>query len=126
MTSTRARLLGAARVTPESYYLPEDKRIHGNPKQTLWVEYTDTTGQFSVGTWESEVGKWSVSYTEEEYFHILEGRSVITAADGAAVEVCSGESMVIPRGFRGTWEVIEPTRKTFVIYEAAGSSPVAG
>jgi uncharacterized protein len=27
-------------------------------------------------------------------------------------------SMVIPRGFRGTWEVLEPTRKTFVIYEA--------
>jgi uncharacterized protein len=118
MKHTRPRLLGAAEAAPETYYLPADKLISGNPRQTVWMEYTDASGQFFVGTWESEAGKWSVSYTEEEYFRILEGRSVITANDGEAVEVCSGESMVIPRGFRGTWEVIEPTRKTFVIYEA--------
>jgi uncharacterized cupin superfamily protein len=25
----------------------------------------------------------------------------------------------MPRGFRGTWEVVEATRKTFVIYQPA-------
>jgi hypothetical protein len=30
---------------------------------------------------------------------------------------------VIPAGFSGTWEVLEPTRKRFVIYEAATAQP---
>lgn len=102
---------------PEHYHLPAEKLIAGNPRQTVWLEYQDASGKFSVGTWASEVGKWRVSYTEEEYFQVLEGRSVIVADDGEAVTVCAGESMVIPRGFCGTWEVLEPTRKTFVIYE---------
>jgi uncharacterized protein len=121
MTTRTLRLLGEPSPAPEEYYLPEHRLIAGNPKQTLWMEYTDDSGQFFVGVWESEIGKWSVSYTEEEYFQVLEGRSVITAEDGRALEVCSGESMVIPRGFKGTWEVIEPTRKTFVIYEPGGA-----
>jgi uncharacterized protein len=118
MEPVKARLLGASPTAPQTYYLDSDKLIDGNPRQTVWLEYTDASGRFLVGTWESEVGKWSVSYTEEEYFRVLAGRSVIIAEDGETVEVCSGASMVIPRGFRGTWEVLEPTRKTFVIYEA--------
>jgi uncharacterized protein len=121
MTRPRQRLLGDPDGQPQEYYLAPEKLIAGNPKQTVWMQYTDSSGQFLVGIWESEAGKWSVSYTEEEYFQVLEGRSVITADDGHAVEVCAGESMVIARGFEGTWEVLEPTRKTFVIYEPSGN-----
>jgi len=102
---------------PEHYHLPAEKLIAGNPRQTVWLEYQDASGKFCVGTWASEVGKWRVHYTEEEYFQVLEGRCLIAGEDGQPVTVCAGESMVIPRGFRGTWEVLEPTRKTFVIYE---------
>lgn len=106
-----------AAIEPEHYLLAPEKLIAGNPRQTVWMEYRDPSGRFYVGTWESEVGKWSVSYTEEEYFQVLSGRSLITGEDGHSITVAAGESMVIPRGFRGTWEVLEPTRKTFVIYE---------
>lgn len=109
--------LQAAQVEPERYHLPPDKLIAGNPQQSLWMQYQDPSGKFFVGIWQSEPGKWSISYTEEEYFQILEGRSLITGADGHAMTVSAGESMVIPRGFHGTWEVLETTRKTFVIYE---------
>ena len=104
-------------VTGEEYYLPEEKRIAGNPKQTLWNHYTDASGRFSTGVWQSEVGKWRIAYTEEEYCRILEGTSIIRDAQGGAVTVSAGESFVIPRGFSGTWEVVEPTRKIYVIYE---------
>jgi len=104
-------------LEPRHYHLAAEKLLGGNPRQTLWMEYEDPTGRFFVGTWASEVGKWSIDYSEEEYFQVLEGRSVITDQGGRAVTVVAGESMVIPRGFRGTWEVVEPTRKTFVIYE---------
>jgi len=32
----------------------------------------------------------------------------------------AGDSFLIPSGFKGTWETIEPVRKFFVIYEKAG------
>ncbi len=102
----------------EDYFLAPEKLIDGNPKQTIWMQYKDATGKFFAGVWRSEPGKWKVSYTEEEFCHMLEGTSVLVALDGSALTVQAGESFVIPRGFAGTWEVVERTTKRFVIYEA--------
>lgn len=101
----------------EEYVLSEDKLISGNPKQVVWNTYSDASGRFFAGLWQSEVGKWRIRYTEEEYCHLLQGVSVITDAQGRAVTVSAGDRFVIPRGFAGTWEVVEPTRKIYVIYE---------
>jgi len=106
-----------ARVAVEEYYLAADKLISGNPKQSLWQHYTDATRQFFAGIWQSELGKWHIRYTEEEYCQILLGKSIITDADGNAVTVVAGDSLVLPRGFVGSWEVIELTRKIYVLYE---------
>ena len=104
-------------VDPQSYHVAPEKRIAGDPVQTLWMQYTDPGGKFFTGIWQSEVGKWRIAYTEEEFCHMLEGMSIITDASGHAVTVQAGESFTIPRGFEGTWEVVRLTRKRFVIYE---------
>jgi uncharacterized cupin superfamily protein len=101
----------------EQYQLPAEKLLQGNPRQTVWVHYTDASGRFVSGVWLSEPGKWRVSYSEEEYCHMLEGRSILTEDGGAPVTVVAGDSFVVPRGFAGTWEVVERTRKEFAIYE---------
>lgn len=111
-------------ATVEEYHLPAGKLLAGNPKQSLWNHYSDPSGKFSAGIWQSEVGKWNIAYTEEEYCQLLEGVSIITDASGVAERVSAGDSFVIPRGFVGTWEVVEPTRKIYVIYEA-DASPTA-
>lgn len=103
----------------EEYYLAPEKLLRGNPKQMLWMDYTDASGQFFVGTWRSEPGKWRISYTEEEFCHMQEGISVITDEAGKAMTVRAGDRFVIPRGFSGTWEVVETSSKRFVIFEAA-------
>lgn len=105
----------------EVYFLPEHKRIAGNPQQTLWLQYTDPTKQFFVGMWRSEVGKWHVAYTEEEHCHMLEGVSVLTSESGEAVTLRAGDHFVVPRGFAGTWEVVERSTKRFVMFEATGA-----
>jgi len=104
-------------VEAEEYFLPAERLIAGNPKQCVWKHYADASGKFFAGVWSSEVGKWRIAYTEEEYCQILQGRSIIVDQDGRAVTVAAGDSVVVPRGFVGTWEVVEPTRKIFVIYE---------
>jgi hypothetical protein len=114
---TLLKLEGA--VAPQEYFLSPEKLLVGNPKQTVWMHYSDATEQFFVGVWRSEPGKWRIAYTEEEFCLMLEGRSIVTDEAGHAVTVAAGESFVIPRGFVGTWEVVETTVKRFVIYEAS-------
>jgi uncharacterized protein len=101
----------------EEYWLPREKLLSGNPKQTTWTQYTDGTGKFFAGIWRSEPGKWRISYTEEEYCQLIEGTSVITHDDGTTVTLGAGDTFVIPRGFSGSWEVVHATNKRFVLYE---------
>jgi uncharacterized cupin superfamily protein len=110
----------ATALDAEEYFLPAEKLLAGNPRQRVWNHYTDRSGKFSAGVWFSEVGKWKIAYTEEEYCQILEGVSIITDSQGHAVRLSAGDQLVVPGGFTGTWEVVEPTRKTYVIYEAGG------
>lgn len=92
---------------------PADRIISGAPEFTTWnVEERD--GLY-CGTWRSTPGKWRIQYDEWEYCRILEGRSVITEADGEAFELRAGDSFILRPGFSGTWEVIETTVKEYVI-----------
>jgi len=90
-----------------------DRLIAGAPAHRTW-NLEDRNGLYA-GIWESTPGKWRISYDEWEYCRILSGRSVITEEGGDAFEVGPGDSFLIRPGFRGTWEVIETTRKDYVI-----------
>lgn len=117
MTEIHVHRIAADGGDVEEYFLPPEKLLRGNPRQTLRTQYADPSGKFFVGLWRSEPGKWKITYTEEEYCEMLEGASVITDARGNSIRVAAGDRFVIPRGFAGTWEVVEPTAKRFVIYE---------
>jgi len=110
--------IGQTESPGEAYYLPAEKLISGNPEQNAWTQYTDPGEKYFAGIWCSDIGKWKISYTEEEYCEILEGKSVITDSAGNAVTVTAGYRFVIPAGFEGTWEVVDRCKKIFVIYES--------
>ena len=92
--------------------------ISGNPSTKLQNYYTDATGQFFSGIWESSPGKWQVNYGEEEFCAILAGRATLTDSDGEAQSFKSGDAFIIPKGFTGTWETLEAVKKWYVIFEA--------
>jgi uncharacterized cupin superfamily protein len=117
MNDSKISKLDDSSLIAEEYYLPAEKLLTGNPKQTIWQHYTDKSQKFSTGIWQSDVGKWKIHYTEEEFCQILEGVSVITDETGKAVTVSEGENFVIPSGFEGSWEVVKTTKKIYVIYE---------
>ena len=97
---------------------PPERVMRGEPKTWVRNYYSDPSQQFSAGTWASSVGKWKVEYTEHEFCHLLEGRVVLTSADGRRWHFNAGDAWVIPAGFSGTWETIEPARKRYAIFEA--------
>ncbi|MEZ5892000.1 MAG: cupin domain-containing protein [Parvularculaceae bacterium] len=102
------------KTEPEYGAPPADRVIAGAPKFTTWnIEERD--GGLYAGVWESTPGKWRIQYDEWEYCRILSGVSVIAEDGGEARHVAAGDSFILRPGFKGTWEVIETTRKEYVI-----------
>jgi len=101
-------------VEPEAGAPAPDRVVSGAPKFRTWnVEERD--GGLYAGIWEATPGKWRIVYDEWEFCHILSGVSVI-AEDGAEARIVrAGDSFVLRPGFKGTWEVLETTRKEYVI-----------
>jgi len=92
--------------------------LAGDPGQAVRNLFSDGTGQFFAGFWESTPGKWQVRYTENEFCHLLAGEIRITDASGRSWVFRAGASFVVPAGFIGMWEVVEPARKVYAIFES--------
>jgi uncharacterized cupin superfamily protein len=96
-----------------------DRLLAGAPEQKTRNFFSDPTGQFFAGTWESTPGKWRVRYAESEFCHILRGQVHIEDERGNGRTFQTGDSFVVPAGFIGTWHVKVPTLKLYAIFEAA-------
>lgn len=101
----------------EEALTPAEKCVTGRPVQRTWNRFTSADERFFAGTWEAEPGCWRVAYTEHEYCRILSGRSILRDLQGNEQPLGPGDQFVIPAGFQGEWEVLETTRKTYVIYQ---------
>ncbi len=96
---------------------PAEKCVSGRPMQRTWHHFTSADEKFFTGTWEADPGCWHIEYTENEFCQILSGRSILRDAEGREHELREGDNFVIPAGFKGQWEVLETTRKIYVIYQ---------
>ena len=111
---TKAFKFDLASVQPEEGAPAPDRLISGTPRFLTW-NLEEADGGIYAGVWQSTPGKWRVVYEEWEYFHILEGHSILTEEGGDPVQLLPGDSMIIRPGFVGTWEVVETTRKDYVV-----------
>jgi len=121
--SSNVRIVDFAATSAETSVSrqPADRLLAGNPEQRTHNYFTDSGGRFFAGVWESTPGRWRIRYTENEFCHITRGRVRIADSAGREWTFKAGDSFVIPAGFNGTWETIEPTAKLYVIYEPAAS-----
>lgn len=101
-------------VEPEDGAPPADRIVKGAPQHRTWNVVED--GELFAGVWESTPGAWRISYDEWEYCSILFGVSILHE-DGADTPhvLREGDSFVLRPGFTGIWEVVETTRKHYVI-----------
>ncbi|MBV8465354.1 MAG: DUF861 domain-containing protein [Burkholderiales bacterium] len=97
----------------------EARRLDGNPLRTTWNHFTNDSGEVFSGVWACEKGSWRIEFgeREDEFFFVTEGRCRVIDEAGKAVEVGAGQSLVIPAGFKGVFEVIEPMKKHYVIVD---------
>jgi len=114
--------IDATSGTEEMLELDPARLAPGSPVPAQFVRnaYTDASGRFFAGIWRSSVGAWRVSYTENELCVLTAGRVRITDDYGRQSTYGPGDSFVMPAGFSGLWEVLEPAQKFYAIYEPPG------
>ena len=110
-------VIGESPFEVEDYLPAAEKILGGNPQQRVENYYTDPTGVFSTGVWYSEHGEVRITYTEEEFCHILSGVVELRDDSGATRRFTAGDNFVIPAGFEGVWATIKKASKIYVIYE---------
>ena len=101
-----------------------EKILSGIPRTRVSNQYTDGTQQFFCGMWTSTSGKWRVRYTEHEFCLLIEGRVRIESVTGERHDFRAGDAFVVPAGFEGSWEVTEPCKKWYAIFEPRSEEPV--
>ncbi|MBX3582522.1 MAG: cupin domain-containing protein [Rhizobiaceae bacterium] len=101
-------------VEPEQGAPAEERLISGEPRFKTW-NLDEASGGIYAGVWEATPGKWRIEYDEWEFCHILSGVSVVSEDGGETRTVTAGDSFILKPGFKGSWEVLETTRKEYVI-----------
>ena len=96
-----------------------DRSETGDPGEAMTTKlwYSNPDGCFRSGFWSSEPGKAEINYVKDEICVLLEGTVRLTAADGTVATYTAGDTFMIPKGFRGTWETLTPVRKFFATYQ---------
>lgn len=100
-------------IQPQEDAPAPERVLAGDPRFRTW-NAEERDGLYA-GIWEATPGKWRIKYDEWEFCHILSGVSIIAEEGGEARTVSAGDSFVLRPGFKGSWEVLETTRKEYVI-----------
>ena len=55
----------------------------------------------------------------DEFVLILSGKLILTNSDGVSQEYVAGDSLVVPKGYQGTWKMLGNYRELVVIERKA-------
>jgi len=115
------------RLSPESTnglepcsFVPAEAVIDGKPIE-LGASFCSSSDQkFHVGVWQStayaeDLGE--AGYPADEFCVVLSGSASLTDEAGKSEVFSAGDCYFVPKGFKGSFRVIETMRKYYVIYE---------
>ena len=86
--------------------------VNGMPTTTSSKMYD--VGDASVGFWSCSAGTFPCTKKATEYFHVIEGDFDLVNADGTAEHCVAGDTVVLPKGWTGHWDVFEKVKKVWV------------
>jgi uncharacterized cupin superfamily protein len=99
----------------ESGDLPGWTVVEGSPTMKTAVQHKTEDGKVLSGTWQATPGTYHATYSDYEFVHMIAGRIIITPDGGQPVEVGPGDAFVVEADFKGTWKIVEPVTKHFVV-----------
>lgn len=99
---------------PEAPALPVvDGSLHEAPANVAETIYD--VGPTRVGFLTCTPGSFVVAArAKAEIFWIADGAAFLTNADGSAYRCTAGDTVVLPKGWAGRWDIVEPLQKVWV------------
>lgn len=112
-TIVKAGDIESAGLTPAGQRAGADS---GDPQIATQRLAPDAVG--NLGIWECLPGGWPVvDRPDTEFTYIISGRAILTDdSSGEAIEIGGGDLVILPPGWTGRWDIIEPVRKVYAIY----------
>ena len=99
-----------------SEFEDSDNITQGKDGSAGFSMHTFHTGKIMVAVYEAEPGKVHIDgAVYDEFVQILEGRLILTPDSGGEFEFKTGESLVVPKGYKGGWHMPEKYRELIVI-----------
>jgi uncharacterized cupin superfamily protein len=71
------------------------------------------------GAWECSPGTWRRQVILAEFCYFLEGDAIFEPDDGEPIRISAGQAAYFPANSLGTWQILTPSRKVFVLFEEA-------
>ena len=110
---------------PLSYFALEQLVPKGRRKNVDTGEPHDASrplvkvGTASVGSWHCTEGGWDSAAPRPttESFYVLAGEGSVTDLDGTAHSFGTGDTVVLPKGWSGRWDVTKAIHKVWVVHE---------
>ena len=97
--------------------VPPEAVIDGNPVEQGAVISESADGNFVTGIWESTpYAETFDEYPGDEFCQVLSGKVELTDENGNVAAFEAGDSYFVPKGFKGTFRVVETMRKYYAIY----------
>ena len=94
----------------------EDNITQGEDGSAGFSTHMFHTGKIMVSVYEAEPGKVHIDGSVyDEFIQILEGSLILTPDSGGKFEFKTGESLVVPKGYKGGWHMPEKYRELIVI-----------
>ncbi len=112
-------LLPDPRATLEASGGPAPEVLIGPaPEQHNKTCFTDLTGQWTVGIWDSTAyRRRAIDFPRHELMHIIEGEATLTEEGGAPQTFRAGDTFFVPMGSRGDWTTTGYIRKIYCTFQ---------
>ena len=98
---------------------PKEMVLSGHSKHSYHTFFSGE--EVVVEVYEAEPAKLKIDepWPYDEFIYVLSGKLVLTDARGEATQFVAGESLVVPKGFLGIWEMQGNFRELVVIEKKA-------
>ena len=119
--------LAGINLPDEEQFMPPEDVLNGNHRPRGEVHHYGE--QLITEVYEDDPATllFDEPYTYDEFIMVLSGKLVLTGTGGEPQEFVQGESLVIPKGFTGTFKMVGNYRELIVIereaYEAEYGAP---
>ena len=102
-------------VQLSDFPIPDADIMEGNPVAKIWIAAQSADKKVTQGVWECTAGRFTWTFTWDEFVMILDGQVTIEEDGGNRYTLRAGDFAHFPLGLKTKWHVPGYIKKTFTL-----------